>query len=130
LAKLCEAKGKVLLLGSSLRDVTLLHHSEHMAKVSHKPIFRYPVPIVHNGQRKWIEIEEFDTNKPIGNWKGENYFNLITKEALKSRIGCTGQVGAAESFLFDAPALNQFAVQWLEVNLEKRTTQRIDAADP
>jgi aminoglycoside 3-N-acetyltransferase len=122
LAKLCEAKGKVLVLGSSLHDVTLLHHSEHMAKVPHKPIVRYKVPIVDNDQRKWIEIEEFDTNKRIGNWKGEDYFNLITKEALKSRIGCTGQVGGAESFLFDAYALNQFAIQWLEANLENQPT--------
>ena len=33
LARLCEAEGKVLLLGASLNTVTLLHYAENMANV-------------------------------------------------------------------------------------------------
>jgi len=122
LAKLCEARGKVLLLGSPLYDITLLHHSEHMADVMDKPIVRYRVPIVEDGHRKWVDIEEFDTNKPIGGWTGEDYFKIISREALKAGIGCSRQVGMAETYLFDAYALNRFSIQWLEKNLRSKAT--------
>ena len=117
LAKLCEVDGKVLVLGSPVEDITLLHHSEHMADVADKPVVRYKVPILENGQRKWVGVEEFDTNRLIGNWQGESYFKIITRKTLDAGIGQEGSVGAARSFFFDAARLNEFAVAWLEGNL-------------
>lgn len=61
LAKLCDAKGKVLLLGAPLDTVTLLHYAEHLAKVPNKRIVHYKLPILRDGKRVWVEIEEFDT---------------------------------------------------------------------
>jgi len=61
LARLCEAGGKVVLLGSPLSNVTLLHHAEHLAEVPNKGIVRYWAPILHNGEKAWIQIEEFNT---------------------------------------------------------------------
>jgi hypothetical protein len=103
--------GKVLL-GSPLPDITLLHHAEHLADVPDKPTVRYHVPIIADGQRTWVEIEEFDTNRPIGNWDGEGYFTIIAREALHAKIGRAGPVGAAVSFFFDAEALKRLAIQW------------------
>lgn len=123
LAKLCEVEGKVLALGSSRWDITLLHHSEHMAKVEPKPIVRYRAPVLESGCTRWVEIEEFDTNKPIGNWQGETYFKIITEEALAAGIGRSAAVGSADSYLFDAARLHRFAVAWLEENTRPTSTR-------
>lgn len=120
LAKLCEAKGNILLLGSPLHDITLLHYSEHMANVKEKPIVRYEMPILKKGKRTWIQLEEFDTNKLIGKWIGESYFRIIPREFLAAGYGKSGKIGDAQSYFFDATLLNEFAINWLESNMEKR----------
>lgn len=120
LAKLCEVKGKVLLLGAPFGTVTLLHYAEHMAKVPNKRIVRYKMPVLRDGQRTWLEIEEFDTCGGVLP-SAEEYFRLIPQEYLSSRRGRSGKVGAAQSYLFDSRDLTKFAVQWLE---RKFGTQR------
>jgi aminoglycoside 3-N-acetyltransferase len=110
---LCEAKGKVLLLGAPLNTVTLLHYAENVAKVPNKRVIRYRMPILRNGQRVWVEIEDFDTNYgALGN--AEEYFQTIMHGYLSSGKGRPGKVGAAQSYLFDAVDLVKFAVQWFE----------------
>ena len=91
-----------------------------MADVAYKPIVRYKVPIIEDGRRTWVEIEEFDTTKSIGNWQGEDYFKIITGGALRAGIGRAGKVGSAEYYLFDAARLNCFAIEWLEKHLGKK----------
>jgi len=113
LARLCEAEGKVLLLGASLNTVTLLHYAENMANVPNKRIVRYEVPVLRNGQRTWIEIEDFDSHDGIvGNV--DEYFQTIVQDYLSSGKGHSGKVGAAQSHLFDSRDLVRFAIQWLE----------------
>lgn len=114
LAKLCEARGKVLLLGAEFDSITLLHYAEHLACVPDKPVVRYKMPVLRNGSRVWIDIEEFDTNKLIGGPEGPDYFQIIPREFLASGQGRSGKVGAAQSHLFDAQALVDFAMQWIE----------------
>ncbi len=113
LAKLCEAGGKVLLLGELYANVTLLHHAEHLADVEDKQIDRYTMPVMRDGKRVWMEFEEYDTTGGIVPWP-EDYFPVIVKEYLQSGKGQTGQVGLAESSLFDAESLKRFGVQWME----------------
>ena len=43
LAKLCEIPGQVLLLGSPIANIALLHHAEHMANIPKKRIARYRI---------------------------------------------------------------------------------------
>ena len=117
LAKLCQAGGKVLLLGAPFTSLTLLHYAEHLAQVPGKRIVRYRCPVLEEGRRVWVELEEFDTNNLIGQWEGDWYFALIPQEALARGIGLVGRVGAALSYLFDAAALHRFAVEWLEEHL-------------
>ncbi len=114
LAKLCEAGGYVLQVGVPLSTVTLLHCSEHMAAVPNKRTIRYPVPLLRGGQREWVEVEEFDTGRGIVEWEGGDYFAAIVQDYLASGCGRSGMVGAAQSYLFDAAALHQFAVRWME----------------
>jgi len=113
LAKLCEAKGKVLLAGAPFGTITLLHYAEHMAKVPKKRIVHYKMPILRDGQRVWVEIEEFDTCGGILPG-AEEYSQIIPREYLLSGRGCSGKIGAAQSYLFDAADLNEFTIKWLE----------------
>ncbi len=114
MAKLCEAKGKVLLLGAPLNTITLLHYAENMAKVPDKRIIRYRMPVLRYGRRVWVDIEDFDTSRGIFFANAEEYFQTIARDYLLSGKGCSGKVGAAQSYLFDAADLVEFAVQWLE----------------
>ena len=114
LAKLCQHNGKVLLLGAPLSTLTLLHHAEHLADVPDKRIARYMAPMLHNGQKEWISIEEFDTTGCLP-WRGSvDLFEAIARQHLQEGHGVVGRVGAAASYLFDATALNRFAVEWIE----------------
>jgi aminoglycoside 3-N-acetyltransferase len=116
LAKLCEAGGQVLLLGAPLETITLLHYAEHQAQIPNKRIVRYPTVILEDGQRKWVEVEEFDTSQGIVDWEGEDYFETIAKAFLASGQGRAGLVGAAPSYLFEATALIRFGIEWMEQN--------------
>jgi aminoglycoside 3-N-acetyltransferase len=112
LAKLCEAKGKVLLLGAPLNTITLLHYAEHIANVPNKKTVQYKMPLLRDGKRVWVDIEEFDTNGMLPGMK--EYFETIPREYLSSGKGSVGKVGTAQSYLFDAADLVSFAVRWLE----------------
>ena len=115
--KLIQAGGKVLLLGSPLDSVTVLHYSENVARVANKLITCYQEPMLIDGQRTWVDIEEFDTSKGIAPWPEGDYFEAILKAYIESREAGAGQVGSAQSYLLDARSLHTFAVQWMESNL-------------
>ncbi len=113
LAKLCEIGGQVLQVGVPAETATLLHYSEHVADVPGKRIVRTPVPIMKDGQRIWIEIEEFDTGAGIVDWH-EDYLAVIVNEYLATGKARSGMVGAARAHLFDALDLHHYAVGWME----------------
>ena len=117
LAKLVEAGGKVLLLGSPLGDVTLLHYAEHMARIPNKRVIRYREPILVNGKREWAEIEEFDTSEAVVPGAPEDYFTGIVRGFLRAGRGRSGSVGQAEAQLLDGPELCRYAVGWMERHL-------------
>jgi aminoglycoside 3-N-acetyltransferase len=110
LAKLVEAQGKVILLGSPLSRVTLLHHAEYRARLRHKNIIRYRCPIWRDSQTVWVEIEDYETGEPHDHYS----FRTIMQDYLAAGKGQAGQIGAATSYLFDAADLTQFALEWLE----------------
>ncbi len=113
LAKLIEAKGKVLLLGAPLSAITLLHYVEHMANVPNKKKVSFKMPVLREGKRVWVEIEEFDT---CGNVlpKTDEYFQAIPSQFFSSGKGKSGMVGQAQSYLFKAEDFARFAIKWLE----------------
>lgn len=114
LAKLCDSHGKVLLLGAPLSSVTLLHHAEHLANVQGKQVVRYKMPILQNGNKVWVDLEEFATTGCLP-WRGPtDLFEAIVREYIQEGRGSIGNVGAAASYLFDAEDLVAFAVDWIE----------------
>ena len=117
LERLVAAGGQILLLGSPLERVTLLHLAEHLAKVEGKRIVKYRMPVLRDGERVWDTYEEFDSSRGAMAWPGEDYFGVIVREYLKAGRGREGLVGNAPSCLFDAPDLLAFGVAWMEANL-------------
>ncbi len=93
LAKLCDIRGKVLLLGSPETDVTLLHYSEHMADVPGKQVYKYPALILRNGAREWIEIEEFDTNCLRPGYDQGECFSQIIRDFVAAGKASSGKLG-------------------------------------
>ena len=114
LAKLVEGEGRVLLLGSPLENVTLLHFSEHMARLPNKRVIRYREKLLQDGRAEWVEIEEFDTSAPVVEAAPEDHFDQLVRAYLRKRDVPKRNVGSAESYLFDAKSLHRFAVGWLE----------------
>jgi aminoglycoside 3-N-acetyltransferase len=113
LEKLCNLNGKILLVGAPLNTITLLHYAENLAKIPNKRIIHYKVPIKRNNRKVIIEIEDFDSTKGIVA-NAEEYFKKIISEYLESGKGQRGIVGAANSYLFEADDLKNYAIEWLE----------------
>jgi aminoglycoside 3-N-acetyltransferase len=110
LAKLVEINGCVLMLGAPLDTITLLHHAENLARLRHKQVIRYQCPILRDGQKVWVDMEDYNTGEPHDNYS----FEEIALAYLAQGKGKRGTVGDAESYLFDAADLVAFAVDWLE----------------
>ena len=114
LAKLCKAGGKVLQIGAPLNSLTLLHYAEYLAQVPDKRTVRYRMPVLSEGKRIWIELEELDSSEGIVNWEGDDYFNLIGRAFIESGKVTSGRAGKAQTHLFDARTLTEFGKQWME----------------
>lgn len=122
LAKLVEARGAVLLLGSPIENVTLLHFSEHMARIPNKRVIRYQEKLIRDGQPAWVEIEEFDTSDPVVAAAPEDHFDRLMRDYLGQHEVSTGTVGNARAYLFEADPLHRFAVAWLEQHYGARSS--------
>lgn len=123
LKKLIDAGGKVLVLGAPYNSLTLLHHSEDRANVLDKPVIRYRMPMQSaNGETEWKDVEEFDTNKGISSEHSDSsiYFDEIVRVFIHSYSVAEHYVGNARTFLFEAAALNRFAISWMEKHLNQR----------
>jgi aminoglycoside 3-N-acetyltransferase len=111
--KLCHVDGRVLMLGAPFNTITLLHYSESMANILDKRVVRYTEPILKDGAKAWVEVEEFDTGNGVREG-AEEYFVSIAQDYLASGKGTVGRVGDATTHLFQAAELHAFAVAWLE----------------
>jgi aminoglycoside 3-N-acetyltransferase len=116
LARFCHLGGKVLLLGDLFENITLLHHSEHLAAVPNKRVARYQMPVLQDGKRVWINLEEYDTSNGIADWS-EDYFAVIGESFLKNGWGKSGRVGHAPAHVYDARQLLAYGIAWMEANL-------------
>lgn len=118
--KIVQAQGRVLMIGAPLDTITLLHHAEHKANLSGKRIQRYRRLMPGDNGPVWQEFEEYDTREPVTDRLPANCFEQIANDHVAAGFVRRGTIGAAESFLFEAPELINFAIRWLEnfVDLE------------
>jgi aminoglycoside 3-N-acetyltransferase len=114
LARLVEARGKVLMLGAPRDTMTLLHHAEHLARLPGKRVIRVEVPFATPDGTVWRMIEEFDTSKPCVAALPDNFIERIVTDYLETGAGRQGMVGQAQSVLVEAADILPFAVAWLE----------------
>lgn len=117
LEQLCDVEGKALLLGPLFDSLNILHYAEHIADVPNKRTERYRWPVLRNGRCEWIAFEQFDTSHGIVDRLDGGYFQRIVEEYLDCGSVARANVGAADSFLFDARDLADFAIEWLEKHL-------------
>ena len=108
LAKVVDARGKVLMLGAPLDTITLLHFSEHAAKIPNKRVIHYTRSF---SDGRVVEFEEFDTADPVSDVFEDDFFGRIAEEFGEATIG---KVGDATAHLFDAAELHAFGVAWME----------------
>lgn len=118
LDKLCQAGGRVLLLGSHPEHVTLLHFAEYLADLPEKRSVRHPEIVMVDGQRRVIEVTALDNSRGIVDWP-DDYFATITTEYLRTRPHRSGRVGDADSYLANARDLAEFGARWIERNFAK-----------
>jgi len=116
--KLYDIGGHVLLLGSDLSNVTMLHYAEHVADVAAKRLVRYRMPLLVEGRRTWVDMTEYDTSICIADWPGRDgvtdYFEAIMRDFIKGGGTKQGDVGAAPSHLCEARGLVDFGKGWME----------------
>jgi aminoglycoside 3-N-acetyltransferase len=100
-----ECGGKVLLLGSSLDAVTLLHYVEAIAELPGKRVIQSRVQVLAGGEVREVGIEEFDTSEPVLSGMPEDYFERCVRAYLKAHELAPKPVGASPSYLLDAATL-------------------------
>lgn len=110
LAKLYESNGKLLLLGSDLDQVTILHYAEHIAPINNKHIVRFKVHFKTSDGARWVDIEEYDTSVGIRQWP-DRFFETILTDYINANNITAMKVGIADSYLLDVKALVDFAIQ-------------------
>jgi len=110
LQRLVDLDGKVLLLGSDLDQVTLLHLAEHLASLPGKRVVRGAYRVAREGEIAGLSFEEFDTARPVLDSMPERVFEDVLEAYLAAGRARSGRVGEAESQLLRAG----FAVAWFE----------------
>lgn len=122
LARLVARRGRILLLGAPLDTMTLLHHAEALADASGKRFVDYEQPILVQGLRVWHRFHDIDSEDGAFDYaavvsEGQEPFEAIVQDMLTAGIGRQGRVGAAESHLFEAAEVIDFATTWIEDKL-------------
>jgi aminoglycoside 3-N-acetyltransferase len=115
--RIVEARGRVLMIGAPLETISMLHHAEHRANIPGKTIHRYRRRMNGEHGPMWVEFEEFETREPVNPALPADSFEQIARACLATGSGTAGKIGQAESFLFEAPELVRFAIDWLERRL-------------
>ncbi len=118
MARLCGLDGKILLLGATFSNITLLHHAEQLANLPDKHIDRYQMPVLQSGQRAWVAIEEYDTTDGIADFGCPDYFLEIGRAYHRAGKGQANQIGSAAAYLFAADDLKHFGIAWLEAHYQ------------
>ncbi len=111
LEKLYQENGMILLIGSDHDQVTLMHYAEAIAPIENKTVLHLKVPLLINGVRTWVDIEEFDSSVGILPWPDERFFATICDAFIEKNNIPANKIGDAVSYLLPAHELVDFAVE-------------------
>ena len=109
LARVYDAEGWVLLLGVGHDSNTSLHLSEYRVSNPGQPVISTRAPMVVDGRRQWVVIEDIDLDPSDFGKIGESFGRAT---GLVRR----GRIANAEAMLMPQRALVDYAVKWMEKN--------------
>jgi aminoglycoside 3-N-acetyltransferase len=111
LARFNALNGKILLLGSDHDQVTFLHHAEHLVDVPDKIVATFEVPCDDGaGGVEWRVMQEYDTADMAHAAWPTDMFTQIVDGYLAATDNRGGRIGAAASYVIDAPGLLAHAI--------------------
>lgn len=116
LARFVEDGGKSVLLGAPLSTVTAIHYAEYLCDVPGKHTVTYEVPVLGRGKRIWRPVEQMRRDGFVDAVENAVYDHVErTVEAYVAARGSTpGKVGGADTWVFDAADIVNFAVAEFE----------------
>lgn len=106
LARIYDLDGWVLLLGVGHEKNTSLHLAEHRADFPAKRWITEGVPVMVDGNRRWVKYQELDVS-------GDDFSQLGSDFASTGRER-RGPVGAGTGLLMRQRDLVDFALGWIE----------------
>lgn len=109
LARIYELDGSILLLGVGYESNTSLHLAEHRADYPGKAYHPQGTPLLVDGERRWVPLEELDYNE-------EDFPTLGHAYEASGEPFVEGAVGYGAAKLIPQRPLIDFAVQWLPAN--------------
>jgi aminoglycoside 3-N-acetyltransferase len=95
----------ILLVGVGFDRCTMMHFAESRTTKPRTNMVRFPVDKAD--RREWVKIEEMSADNG-------KYFPTIGFEFMKQGKAATGKVGDADSILFKAQDLADFATEFFE----------------
>ena len=109
LARIYDRGGWILLLGVGHQDNTSLHLAEYRAEYPGKKEIQQGAPILQNGVRSWVKINELEEDSEDFKEIGKAYQKAGGKLL-------TGKVGHAHAILIPQRELVDFAATWMSEN--------------
>ena len=109
LARVYDLEGWILLVGVGHTNNTSLHLAEYRAVFPSRRMVKGGLPVLVDGQRQWIRIEDLDIDESDFEQIGDEF----EREGGQVR---RGQVACAEAILVPQRALVDFAVAWMETH--------------
>lgn len=106
LARLYDLDGWVLLLGVGHGNNTSLHLAEYRAAFPGKSREIAGAPIIRDGQREWVSLEDINLN--------DEDFPIIGEAFNATGAAISGPIGRGQALLMRQRALVDFGVQWME----------------
>lgn len=117
-ARVVERDGQVVLLGAPLDTVTLVHHAEAIARVEGKRRVHWRCPVVVDGKREWLTLDDIDTSTGAlpydGITGGIDHVEYFARSALERGGGRSGPLGSGTGHVIEARALTETAVEAIE----------------
>lgn len=116
LERFVGSRGKILRLGANPDTTTVTHYAEYLANVSPKRRVTRRYITETEGE---MFIDSLDDSMGIQDWPMGDYFARILLDYVASGKCARGSIGNCRAELIDAGNFVEFAVTWMEKNLEK-----------
>lgn len=109
LARIYDLGGSVLLLGVGHGNNTSLHLAEYRATWPGRKLAQNGAPIMQDGRRQWVTLDDVDTDS-------DDFVQIGAAYAAAGLPLRAGKIAQADCLLLPQRPLVDFAVRWMEAN--------------